>query len=76
MPSVIGCNLCNLESDVQKLKAVGYQALHVDVLDGHYSPSMPIGLDTYKQLAKRTDLGFDIHIMSTNNVFLFRNVSK
>lgn len=76
LPSVIGCDLCNLESDVQKLKAAGYRALHIDVLDGHYSPSMPVGLDTYKQLAKKTDLGFDIHIMSTANEFFVQECIK
>lgn len=69
VPSVIGCDLYNLESDIKKLEQAGYQALHIDVLDGHYSPSMPIGLDTYKQLAQKTTLGFDIHIMSTANEF-------
>lgn len=69
LPSVIGCDLCNLEQEVRSLEQAGYQALHVDVLDGHYSPSMPVGLDTYRQLAARTSLGFDIHIMSTNNEF-------
>lgn len=69
LPSVIGCDLCNLEQDVRSLEQAGYQALHIDVLDGHYSPSMPVGLDTYRQMATKTPLGFDIHIMSTNNEF-------
>lgn len=76
VPSVIGCDLCNLESDVKKLEEAGYRALHIDVLDGHYSPSMPIGLDTYKQLAQKTQLGFDIHIMSTANEFFVQECIK
>ena len=76
LPSVIGCDLCNLEQDVKKMEQAGYRALHIDVLDGHYSPSMPVGLDTYKQLAQRTELGFDIHIMSTNNEFFVQECIK
>lgn len=76
LPSVIGCDLCNLEQDVRALGQAGYRNLHIDVLDGHYSPSMPIGLDTYKQLAKRTNLGFDIHIMSTANEFFVAECIK
>lgn len=76
LPSVIGCDLCNLEREVNRLEQAGYRALHMDVLDGHYSPSLPIGLDTYKQLATRTSLAFDVHIMSTNNMFFVQECIK
>ena len=66
-PSVICCDLCNLESEIGKFAAAGVTALHVDVLDGAFAPSLPVGIDTFKQLAKKTDLPFDIHIMSNNN---------
>lgn len=66
-PSVICCDLCNLERDVNRLKAAGVTALHIDVLDGAFSPSLPVGLDTFIALSKRCDLPFDVHIMSVNN---------
>ena len=66
-PSVICCDLCNLETDVRKLKEAGVTALHIDVLDGAFSPSLPVGLDTFIELSKRIDLPFDVHIMSNNN---------
>jgi len=76
LPSVIGCDLCNLERDVRRLEEAGYRNIHADVLDGHYSPSMPIGLDTYSQLSQKTNLGFDFHIMSGNNEFFIRECIK
>ena len=66
-PSVICCDLCNLEADVNRLKAAGVSALHIDVLDGAFSPSLPVGLDTFIELSKRVDLPFDVHVMSNNN---------
>lgn len=39
--------------------------LHVDILDGHFSPSMPLGLDTVRQLRSKTDMFFDCHVMVT-----------
>lgn len=66
-PSVICCDLCNLESEVNRLKAAGVTALHIDVLDGAFSPSLPVGLDTFIALSKRCDLPFDVHVMSNNN---------
>ena len=45
-PSLISCcDLCNLEGSVKALERAGIEMLHVDILDGHFSPSMPLGLD-------------------------------
>ena len=43
--------------------------LHVDILDGHFSPSMPLGLDTVRQLRQKTDMFFDCHVMVENQDF-------
>lgn len=65
-PSLISCcDLCNVESSVRALEGAGVEMLHVDILDGHFSPSMPLGLDTVRQLRGRTDLFFDCHLMVT-----------
>lgn len=68
-PSLITLDLCNLERDVRILEKSGIPMLHVDLLDGHFSPSMPLGLDTVRQLRQLTDLPFDCHVMATNNDF-------
>ena len=47
------------------LEQAGISMIHVDILDGHFSPSMPLGLDTVRQLRDRTDLAFDCHVMVT-----------
>ena len=65
-PSLISvCDFCNLERSVRALEAAGVEMLHVDILDGHFSPSMPLGLDTVRALRKITDLAFDVHLMAT-----------
>ena len=64
-PSLICLDMCNLESQVRILEASGITMLHVDILDGHFSPSMPLGLDTVRQLRAKTDIAFDCHIMVT-----------
>ena len=58
-PSLICLDLCNLERDVKVLEQNQIRMLHVDILDGHFSPSMPLGLDTVRQLRDKTDLPFD-----------------
>lgn len=64
-PSLICLDMCNLESQVRALEAGGVEMLHVDILDGHFSPSMPLGLDTVRQLRAKTNLAFDCHVMVT-----------
>ena len=69
-PSLISvCDLCNLEGSVRQLEDAGIEMLHVDILDGHFSPSMPLGLDTVRQLRKKTDMIFDVHLMTTAHDF-------
>lgn len=69
-PSLISvCDLCNLEGSVRQLEQAGIEMLHVDILDGHFSPSMPLGLDTVRQLRKKTDMIFDVHLMTTAHDF-------
>ena len=63
------CDLCNLEGSVRQLEDAGIEMLHVDILDGHFSPSMPLGLDTVRQLRKKTDMFFDVHLMTTAHDF-------
>lgn len=64
-PSLICLDMCNLEAQVRKLEKAGVEMLHVDILDGHFSPSMPLGLDTVRQLRAKTDMQFDCHVMVT-----------
>ena len=62
--SLITLDHCNLESQIRVLERGGIELLHVDILDGHFSPSMPLGLETVRQLRDKTDLAFDCHIMT------------
>lgn len=64
-PSLICLDMCNLESQIRVLENAGIQMLHVDILDGHFSPSMPLGLDTVRQLRQKTAMQFDCHVMVT-----------
>lgn len=76
-PSLISCcDLCNLESSVHTLEQAGAAMLHVDILDGHFSPSMPLGIDTVAQLRSRTRLLLDAHVMTSENDFFIDALLK
>ncbi|HBA5911808.1 ribulose-phosphate 3-epimerase [Escherichia coli] len=73
-PSLMCADLLNLSDAVKALEEIGVDALHIDLIDSAFSPSMPLGLETIKQLRKATNLPFDIHIMSMNNEWFFQQV--
>ena len=68
-PSLITLDMCNLEQQIRELEAAGIGMLHVDILDGYFSPSMPLGFETIKQLRNKTDLFFDCHVMANDYDF-------
>ena len=66
-PSLICLDLCNLQAQVEACEAAGIKVLHVDIIDGHFSPSLPLGLETVRRLRQLTRLKFDVHLMATDN---------
>ena len=73
-PSLICADLCNLEREAAALYEAGMKTLHVDLIDPHFSPSMPIGLDMVKQLKAKSKMLFDVHIMSNYNEFFIEQL--
>ena len=63
-PSLICLDMLSLGEQISQLEAAGIRMLHVDILDGHFSPSMPLGFETVKQLRKVTDLLLECHVMA------------
>ena len=61
--SLICLDMCNLEAEINRLESSGISMLHIDILDGYFSPSMPLGLETVRQLRSKTDMVFDAHVM-------------
>lgn len=63
-PSLICLDMLHLEDQIRQLEGNGIQMLHIDILDGYFSPSMPLGFETIRQLRKITDLIFECHVMT------------
>jgi ribulose-phosphate 3-epimerase len=66
LPSVLGCDFGNLARDVEQLEAAGVQAIHLDVMDGHFVPNLSFGLPVVEAIRKLTDLPLDVHLMISN----------
>lgn len=73
-PSIMCADLVNLEKGMQELAKIGINTLHIDVIDGSFSPSMPLGLETIKRMRAVSDMNFDIHIMSNDNEYFINEM--
>lgn len=65
LPSLLSSDFCRLGEQVRELGAAGCRLLHVDIMDGHFTPNLTFGPPVIRSLAEGTDLLFDIHLMVT-----------
>jgi len=67
LPSLICTDPAHRLDAVRELEILGVDGLHLDILDGHFSPSMPLGVDAVRRLRRETELPFDVHLMVTDH---------
>ena len=58
------------------LAAVGVALRHFDLMDAHFVPNMPIGLELLSQLRSKTDCPYDVHLMVEDNDFFISKLSE
>lgn len=73
MPSIATGDLMNLEAEVRKLETAKVDAIHFDVMDGHFVPLLTLGVPLIEQMKKITQLPLDVHIMVTNPDAVFES---
>lgn len=64
-PSILSADFLNLKSSVIKV-AAGADYIHVDVMDGHFTPNLTIGPLFVSGLSKAFSNPLDVHLMIDN----------
>lgn len=65
-----------LADEVKRLEAVGVDYLHMDLMDTHFVPNMPMGLGALASLRDKTALPFDVHLMVERNDWFIGELAK
>ncbi|TVQ02213.1 MAG: ribulose-phosphate 3-epimerase [Planctomycetaceae bacterium] len=63
LPSLLMCDFGNLLGELDRLQQAGVEALHLDVMDGHFVPNLTYGMPIVEGIRRHTDLPLDVHLM-------------
>ncbi len=62
-PSILNADFGRLADQVRLLEQGGADALHLDIMDGHFVPNLTFGPPVVAALRQATNLPFDVHLM-------------
>ena len=62
-PSILSADFSKLGAEIADVEKAGCDAIHVDVMDGHFVPNLTIGPPVIRWLRKATRLPLDVHLM-------------
>jgi ribulose-phosphate 3-epimerase len=62
-PSILSADFGILGEQIAEVTRAGADYIHVDVMDGHFVPSITIGAPVVAAIRSWTDCPFDVHLM-------------
>lgn len=75
-PSILAADFNRLGEQIRIVQDCGSQALHFDVMDGLFVPSISFGMPVLASIRKETDLFLDVHLMIREPVRFIREFTE
>lgn len=62
-PSVLSADFADVASGLGRIESAGAEWVHLDVMDGHFVPTISFGPAMVAAIRRRTSLPLDVHLM-------------
>ena len=75
-PSILASDFADFAGAVSQIDSSLASWIHMDVMDGHFVPNITFGSQLVRDLRKRSENFFDIHLMVTNPAHFIREFAE